>query len=64
MGAPRQGYGGRPWVHALSLSDAASLLGRLRGALGQHELLALIRTWTDRGGGVPPVPLDARGQKW
>lgn len=54
---------GWPSVHAPSLPDATALLGRLRGAVGQHELLALLRAWTDGGSGVSAIPLDALGQE-
>ena len=56
------GWGG--CVHVETLSDAAALLGRLQGAMGQHQLLAVLCTGTDSGSGMPAVPLDARGQEW
>lgn len=32
--------------------------------MGQHELLAVRGTGTDRGSAVSEVPPDALGQKW
>lgn len=57
------GGGERPSAHAPSLSEAAALLGRLSGAVGQRELLALLCSGTDCGNGVPPIPPDAHRQE-
>lgn len=64
LGCGGGGAGGARGVHVETLSDAAALLGRLPGAVGQHQLLAILCTGTDSGSGMPAVPLDARGQEW
>lgn len=53
------GWWGRPLVYTPFLSDAAVLLSSLRGAVGQHELLALLCAGTDCGNGVPTISPDA-----